>query len=163
MSDGRHWITNGTTSLEPIVNPLAGACHEGFVPTHIHVLDNPGVEDVTESATTLMKTVVTAAGGEEPDVSVQTIEEETDFDAIATYLSSTIAEAREDDVSVAVDITPGRKFWSFISFQSGVRHDVDHLYYVHLDGSYFGEPFPTIPRTAIDLYDFTEVLDAGQT
>lgn len=157
----KYWITNGSNRIEPIVNPIAAACREGFVPTDVHLLDNPAVADVSAAASSLMKTVVTAAGGDEPAVSVETIEDETDFDAIVSYLTDAIEAAGAADAEVAVDITPGRKFWSFISFQSGVRHGVDHLYYIHLDGEYFGEAFPTIPRTAIELYDFTEVLDAG--
>ncbi|MFW6153513.1 MAG: hypothetical protein ACOC42_04055 [Halobacteriota archaeon] len=156
----RMWITNGSTSLPPVINPLAAACHDGYIPTSIHVLSNPTIEAVTESVTTMAKTVVTASGGDEPDVEVTTIDEETEFGAIAEYLADAIQAARSAEAEVAVDITPGRKFWSFISVQSGLHHDVDHLYYVHIDGGYFGETFPTIPRTAIELYDFTEVLDA---
>lgn len=160
MSETRHWVTTSTTRLEPIVNPMAAACRDGFVPTHVSILDNPGVHGVTEAAETLIKTVVTAAGGTTPTVSVETIDDETDYAAIVDYLADAVGSAKEDGAEVAIDITPGRKFWSFISFQAGLRHGVDHLYYVHLDGEYFGESFPTIPRTAIELVDFTEVLDA---
>lgn len=156
----RVWITNGSTSIPPVINPLAAACHGGYVPTAMHLLSNPTIDAVTESVTSMAKTVVTAAGGDEPAVEVTTIDEETDFEAIATYLADTTDEAQANDAEVAIDITPGRKFWSFISVQSGLHHDVDHLYYIHIDGEYFGETFPTIPRTAIELYDFTEVLDA---
>ena len=59
---------------------------------------------------------------------------------------------------VALRAEIGREFWSIISFQAGLRYEADHLYYIHLEGEYFGESFPTIPRTAIELVDFTEVL-----
>ncbi|WP_290819505.1 hypothetical protein [Halovivax sp.] len=154
----RVWITNGSTSVGPVVNALAAACHEGYRPTDVYVLDNPGITDVTDAAASMIKTVVTANGGAEPTVSVETIAEERDFDAIVAYLSGAIEDARDADAEIAVDVTPGRKFWSIIGFRAGLEYDVDHLYYVHLDGDYFGESYPTIPRTAIDLVDFTEVL-----
>jgi hypothetical protein len=54
--------------VAPIVNPLNAACHDGFVPTDIYVLSNPGIDDVTERAASMMKTVVTANDGPEPIV-----------------------------------------------------------------------------------------------
>lgn len=156
---GRVWITNGSTSIAPVVNPLTAACHDGFVPTDIYVLDNPGIEDVTESVVSLMKTVVTAHGGEEPSIEVETIEDEVDFGAIIDYLQTAIEAGHEGDSEIAVDVTPGRKFWSIISFRAGFEYDVDHLYYVHLATSdHYGECFPTIPRSAISLIDFTEAV-----
>jgi len=155
----RVWITNGSTSIPPVVNPLTAACHEEYVPTDIFLLENPGITDVTEPAASLMKTIVTAHGGEEPEITVETIDEETNFDAILAYLQSAIEAGREADADVAVDITPGRRFWSIISFQAGLKHDVDHLYYSHVKSEdYFGECYPTIPRPSLDLIDFTEVL-----
>lgn len=155
----RVWITNGSTSIAPVVNPLAAACHDEYLPTDIYVLNNPIIEDITDAATSLMKTVVTAHGGEEPEITVETIDAETDFDEILAYLQSAIEAGADANADIAVDITPGRRFWSVISFQAGVKHDVDHLYYSHVKTEeYFGECYPTIPRTALDLIDFTEVL-----
>lgn len=155
----RVWITNGSTRIAAVVNPLAAACHEDYVPSDIYVLDNPAISDVTADATTLMKTIVTAHGGDEPTITVETIDEETDFEAITDYVQSAIGEGTDDDADVAVDITPGRRFWSVISFQAGITRDVDHVYYAHVETeSYFGECYPTIPRTAFTLFDFTEVV-----
>ncbi|WP_114579052.1 hypothetical protein [Saliphagus sp. LR7] len=154
----RVWVTNGSTSVAPIVNPLNAACREGFEPTDVYVLDNPFIEEVTDRAVSMIKTIVTAHGGDEPTVTVETIEEERDFEAIVEYLQTAIEAGHDGGAEIAVDVTPGRKFWSIISFQAGRKLNVDHLYYVHLDGGYFGESYPVIPRTAIELIDFTEVL-----
>ncbi|MFT4889952.1 MAG: hypothetical protein ACI9YT_000863 [Halobacteriales archaeon] len=153
------WITNGSTSIAPVVNPLNAACHQGYVPTDIYVLENPLIEDVTESVTTMMKTIVTAHGGDEPDITIESIDDELDFEAIIQYLRSAIEAGQEENAEVAVDVTPGRKFWSIISFRAGLNADVEHVYYIHLEtGDYFGEVYPEIPRTAVDLVDFTEVV-----
>lgn len=152
------WITNGSTSVAPVVNPLIAACHQGFVPTDIHVLDNPGISDITSATTSLMKTVVTAHEGEEPTVEVHHIDDELDFPAIIDYLQTAIEAGKDTDSEIAVDVTPGRKFWSIIGFRAGFEYDVDHLFYTHIKSSdFFGESYPTIPRTAVELIDFTEV------
>lgn len=155
----RIWITNGSTSIAPVVNPLAAACHDGYVPNTIYILENPLISDVTESVVTMMKTIVTAAGGDEPEITVEQIDDEVDFDSIISYLQNAIESHKEEATEVAVDVTPGRKFWSIISFQVGITQDVDHLYYIHLEtGEYFGQVYPEIPRTAINLIDFTEEI-----
>lgn len=154
----RVWITNGSTSVAPVVNPLNAACHEGYIPTHIYILDNPGITDITASATSLMKTIVTAHGENEPEIEVHHLDDEIDFEGIIEYTQSAIQAAQNEDDEVAMDVTPGRKFWSIISFRVGLQHDVDHLFYTHIKSSeFFGESYPTIPRSAIELIDFTEV------
>lgn len=154
----RLWITNGSTTLAPVVNPLTAACDGGYIPTDLYVLTNPGIEPLTESVETLMKTVVTAAGGEEPTIAIERIDDETDFEAIATYLTTAVESGQSDGAEIAIDVTPGRKFWSILSFRAGLKYDVDHLYYTHLPGEYFGELYPTIPRESFELIDFTEVI-----
>lgn len=57
-----------------------------------------------------MKTAVTAQGGEEPSITVETIDEETDFEAITTYLRSAIEAGDDANADIAVDISPGRRF-----------------------------------------------------
>lgn len=155
----RVWITNGSTSIAPVVNSLAAACHNGYVPTDIYVLNNPIIDDVTDAATSLMKTIVTAHGGNEPSITVETIDHETDFEAIIAYLRSAIDAGTDANADIAVDITPGRRFWSIISFQAGLKHGVSYLFYSHVKTEeYFGVCYPAIPRTAINLIDFTEVI-----
>lgn len=153
----RVWITNGSTSIAPVVNPLTAACDQGYVPTDVYILDNPQISDVTESIRTMMKSVVTAYGGDEPEITVETIEDELDFEAILAYLRSAITASEDIDAEVAIDVTPGRKFWSAIGFRAGFEYGADHIYYIRVPGTYFGESYPTIPRTSIDLVDFTEV------
>lgn len=155
----RVWITNGSTTVAPIVNTLNAACLDGYLPTDIHLLENAGIDTVTEAAASQMKTIVTASGGDEPTVSRHAIDDELDFEAIATYLTSTIEEGEEADAEIAIDVTPGRRFWAIIAFQAGNQFDVDHLYYGHiLSDEFYGTPYPNIPRTAMHLVDFTEVL-----
>jgi hypothetical protein len=154
----RLWVTNGSTRVAPIVNGLIAACESGFAPTEIRLLSNPTITEVTEAAASVMGEVLRAHDEPEPTVRIEQIDEETDFEAILAYIEAALAEPSAD-AEVAIDITPGRRFWSVISFQAGIRHDVEHLYYAHVDSeSYFGASYATIPRTAIDLIDFRELV-----
>lgn len=155
----RVWITNGSTRVAPVVNPLAAACEAEYVPSEIYVLDNPAVSDITDEAVSLMKTTVTAYGENEPEIVVEQIEDETDFDAIIRFLTDAIPDKTEREGKVAVDVTPGRKFWSIISFRAGITYDADHLYYLHVKSDeFFGRVYTTIPRPGVELIDFTEVV-----
>lgn len=156
---GTAWITNGSTSLAAVVNPLAAACDGGYVPEAIYFLDNPGIEERTERVESMMETVVTAHGGEPPSISVTSLEHELAFGAIVDFIRSSVEEARAAGGEVAIDVTPGRKFWSIISFRAGFEYEVDHVFYSHLKSNdFYGMCYPEIPRTAIELIDFTEEL-----
>lgn len=155
----RVWITNGSTSVAPIVNPLNAACHAGFVPSDVYLLTNPTIEDVTDRAAPMIETITEESGGETPRVTIESIEDELAWDAIVAFLRDAIEAGRGADAEVAVDVTPGRKFWSIISFRAGQKYGADHLFYSHVHSeAYYGTAYPTIPRTAMGLVDFTEVL-----
>lgn len=155
----RVWITNGSTSIPPVVNPLIAACHEGYLPTDVYILDNPSIAPVTDAATEMIENVLTHYSGGDPEVTISSIEDEADFDAISDFVTGHIDQAQSVGADVAVDVTPGRKFWSIFSFRAGLLFEVDRLYYLHvLSDEYFGQCYPTIPRTATELIDFTELI-----
>jgi len=41
----RIWITNASTNVEAVVNPVLAACDVGYVPDRIHLLENPGIDE----------------------------------------------------------------------------------------------------------------------
>ena len=152
------WVTIGTPTMPGILNPLTAACDQGYVPDEVWVLSNPGVADYVAEATDLFEVIIDAYDGE-ADVSVHDLEHETDFHGIIGFYRSTIETARGQGDTVAVDVTPGRKFMSAIAFQAGFKFDADHVFYFHRKaGGYYGQYYAEIPRTATDLIDFKEVL-----
>jgi hypothetical protein len=154
----RIWLTNGTPTTPAILNPLAAACDQGFVPDEAQILSNPGVEDSVTAASDYAEHIVDAYGGD-AEVSTYNLADETDFRGIIEFYRSAIDAAKENDDSVAVDVTPGRKFMSAIAFQAGFRFGADHVYYFHRKaGGYYGQLYAEIPRTATDLIDFMEEL-----
>lgn len=156
----RYWVTTASPTIEAVINPLTAACTEaGYVPNEVRILDNPDVRDDSELAADLIEQIVTAHGAPEPTIEFVTIDSERDFEDIVAYHRQAIAEAQAANTPVAIDVTPGRKFMSAIAFQAGIQFDADHVYYLYLHSSdYYDRCYPDLPRTGVDLVDFTEVF-----
>ena len=154
----RIWVTNGTPTMPGILNPLTAACDRGYLPDEVWVLSNPGVTVSVDDATDRFEKIIKAYGGD-ANILKYNLDDETDFHGIIEFYRSTIEAARENGDTIAVDVTPGRKFMSAIAFQAGFRFDADHVFYFHRKaGGYPGQFYAEIPRTATDLIDFKEVL-----
>lgn len=155
----RAWITNSSTHVEAMVNPINAACQEGYVPDTLYMLENPGVTEAVDQAIELATAVIESYGGETPEIELTTLERDTEFDRILEHITSAIEAVKEGGGEVAVDITPGRKFMSAIAFAAGLEYDADHVYYFYIQSADFhGMSYPDMPRTAAQLYDFAEVL-----
>lgn len=153
------WVTTSSNKVEPMVNSINAACEEGFVPDKLHFMKNPGVEAVVEEAIELTWDIIEAYDGEEPTVSVTELDDELEFERIKTHVISAVTDAVERGDEVAVDFTPGRKFMSAFAFAGGMNWGADHVYYFYvISDAYHGLLYPEIPRTAVTLYDFTELM-----
>lgn len=155
----RAWITNSSTTLEAMINPITAACHEGFIPTDLYLLQNPGVTEEIEQAITIARTVIKGYGGDEPEIHLTELESDRQFDRVLTHFSDGISTVKAGDGEVAVDITPGRKSMSAIAFAAGIEYDADHIFYLYLaSDDLHAQCYPEMARTATQLYDFTEAL-----
>lgn len=153
------WLTTMSTNLEAVINPLAAACEEGFLPDELYVLENPGVSEQFDDITSMMERVVIEYGGEAPTLSVTHLDAETEFQRIVEHFQKPIAQIHEDGGTAAVDVTPGRKFMSAIAFQAGIQFDADHVFYLYIgNNQFYGRLYPDVPRPVLNLFDFTEVL-----
>lgn len=153
------WLTTMSTHLEAVINPLAAACEEGFLPDELHVLENPGVGEQFDDITSMMERIVVEYGGDAPDLNVTYLERETDFQGIVDHFREPIAQSRNTSGTVAVDVTPGRKFMSAIAFQAGMQFDADHVFYLYISNNqFYGRLYPDVPRPVTELVDFQEVF-----
>lgn len=151
------WVTNASTNVEAVVNPVSAACQDGFVPDIVHLLENPGVDEQGEQALAAIEEIVGHYGGD-ASVESEMLDDERDFEAIVDYYQRTIDDA-PDSHETAVDVTPGRKFMSAMAFQAGLQYDADHVYYLYVHSStYYDRSYPEIPATGVDLMDFTGVF-----
>lgn len=152
------WVTSGTPTMPGVVNPLTAACDQGYIPEEVHVLSNPSVADDVAAANEKL-TAVLDAYESAAEIQTHNLDDETDFEGIVEFYRATINAARAKGNEIAVDFTPGRKFMSAIAFQAGFRYEADHVFYFHRRaGGYHGQYYPEIPRTAVELIDFAEVL-----
>lgn len=153
------WLTTMSTNLEAVINPLAAACENGFLPDELYVLENPGVSEQFDDITSMMERVVIEYGGEAPGLSVTHLDTETDFRRIVEHFQKPIAQIHEEGGTAAVDVTPGRKFMSAIAFQAGIQFDADHVFYLYIaNNQFYGRLYPDVPRSVLELFDFTEVF-----
>lgn len=153
------WITTSSTNVPAIVNSLNAACDQGFIPNQLHLLENPEVVAEVERALDVSVEVIDAYGGNEPSIHVTEIEDELSFGDIHQHVKNSIEDVKADDGEVAVDFTPGRKFMSAITFTAGMKYGADHVFYFYLkEPGHYGRFYPAIPRSAVELIDFTEEL-----
>ena len=154
----RAWVTTSSTNVEAVINPLIAACQDGFVPTTLYYIETPKVEEEMAEVEELAKTIIEAYDGDMVSIEVTQLEEEADFDGIHAHVKGAIEETKEADGVVAVDVTPGRKFMTAFAFAAGMQYGADRVHYLYLDRREYGYLYPELPRTSIELYDFTEVM-----
>ena len=92
-----------------ILNPLMAACDEGYVPDEVSILTNPDVAETVDEACEHLEVIVDRYGGD-AEIEQRELLEETNFGEIVHYYRSAIQDARSTGGTVAIDITPGRKF-----------------------------------------------------
>jgi hypothetical protein len=152
------WISVGSTTTGSVIDPLTAACEDGFVPDTVYLLGNPSIDHKMGELADMTSEVIEVYD-EEPEIKLRETETETSFDELYLTIRDCIEEAQEQDSEVAVNFTPGRKFMTAIAFQTGMKCDVEHLYYFHIHSSdNYGKSYPEIPRTAADLIDFREEM-----
>jgi len=151
------WITTSSTNPEAVLNPLIAACEQGFVPDRLYHLESDDIAEEMSQVRDVAQTVVKRYGDKDLQINNTSVPSDPDFDLIHTYIKSSIEDIEEDD-TIAVDITPGRKFMTAITFATGLQNGADHVYYLYLNPRRYGLLYPELPRTATTLYDFTEVL-----
>lgn len=153
----RVWVTRASPTVQAVVDPVTAACEQGFVPTTVHLVRNPSVEEAADEALRTIEAIVDTYG-ESVTTHTERLADERDFEDIAEYYRDAVTDAPADS-EIAVDLTPGRKFMAAMAFQAARQFDADRIHYLYIhDSKYYDRPYPEVPRTAVDLIDFTEVI-----
>jgi len=106
-----------------------------------------------------MEHVVVEYGGDQPELSVTSLESETDFQGIVEHFREPMQRIKEEGGTAAIDVTPGRKFMSAIAFQAGIQFEADHVYYLYVSNNrFYGRLYPDVPNPVVELVDFQEVF-----
>lgn len=152
------WVTATSPTIEAVVNPFVAACEQGTVPDELVLLCNPSIEAASDRARGLCESVADVHGRDSLEVETTALDDDRDYASIVDFYRSAIGDA-DPDTTVAVNVTPGRKFMSAIAFQAGMQYEADHVYYFYLDSSeFYDRVYPDVPRTGADLVDFAEVF-----
>ena len=103
--------------------------------------------------------------GLQPDIHTHPFDE-TDFSSYARTLGSLVRNEKQAGNTVAIDMTPGRKYMSAFSMYLGVGIDIeekaDFIFYHHLlDLSFGSNPYPLIPSNQRTLYNMKDEALGG--
>ena len=155
------WITNISTSKFAGINTLwAAMMREDFIPDKVHLIHlHSGKVDKESQKTARIGYLNLLKRYANPEKLVLHDYDETKFSNIARDMQSLVREEKSEGNTVAIDMTPGRKFMSAFSMYMGVglglEHKADKIYYLHVKelGQYSGLPFPMIPSNLMTLYD----------
>ena len=156
------WITTVSTSAFAAINTLWAAIgSHDYLPRRVHLLANHELDRAmhVERVANGFRCVLEAYGVE-PEIKVHPFEE-TDFSSYAGTLGNLVFAEKRRGNTVAIDMTPGRKYMSALSLYLGLGSDVeynaDRVFYHHLsDLSYGGKPYALIPASLPTLYDLKE-------
>ena len=126
---------------EPVVSSVYAFAEEYGPPVHVHLFPSRA----TEALVPVVGAAVKALLGE---VEVEhTVVDETDIEACFRAVAGVVGEMKGRGLSVAVDVTPGRKTMSVAAYKAAVEGGADLVLYLHLRcPEYEGEIYPFIPR-----------------
>ena len=156
----RSWITTGSIYVESVVNPIIAGCDYGYIPDKFYFLETPSTRETMDRVKHMVPEITAAYDSQisEVDIEVTELEKENNFEGIYNHVTEAISESCKNDAEVAVDITPGRKFMTAITFATGMKESADHVYYLYLEARARGLTYSELPRTGTHLYDFVEVM-----
>ena len=133
------WITNVSTSKFAGVNTLwAAIMREDFIPDRVHLIADEMVKEKGYLAAALKgyQCVLNRYGNEEEPIVHDVVE--TEFADLAKKLESIVHEEKTKGHTVAIDMTPGRKYMSAFAMYMGVGADEKHrakkFYFLHERG-----------------------------
>ena len=159
------WITNVSTSKFAGVNTLwAAIMREDFIPDRVHLIADEMVKEKGYLAAALKgyQCVLNRYGNEEEPIVHDVVE--TEFADLAKKLESIVHEEKTKGHTVAIDMTPGRKYMSAFAMYMGVgadvKHRADRIYYLHVKGlkNHTGQPYPMVPSNLMTLYDLKKEI-----
>ena len=156
------WITTVSTSSFAVINSLWAAIrHHDYLPKKVHFMANEMLSHQKYLDDVKMGFECILEGYDvEPKIEIHTFKE-TDFSSYAKTLGQLVFAEKRRGNTVAIDMTPGRKYMSALSLYLGLGSDIeykaDKVFYHHLtDLSYGGKPYPLIPANLPTLYDMKE-------
>jgi len=142
----RSWIATIGTSPFAVINTLWAACKsDKYVPDNVIWIINTQIHsDIVETVKDWTSGILIAYGVKRPVIN-DILVDETDVLGLRDTIYGAIHQSKKMG-TIAIDMTPGRKYMSAIAMQSGIAAGADKIYYLFLsDIRYQDTPFALIP------------------
>lgn len=155
----KSWITTIGTSPFAVINTIWAACKsDEYVPDNIIWITNEHIStDIVDSVNDWTCEILNAYGVNKPMLNEISVDE-TDVMGLHDVVFNTIQKSKSMG-TVAIDMTPGRKYMSAIAMQCGIEAGADKIFYLFLsDSRYQDIPFPLIPVKKQSLFEMSSVF-----
>lgn len=159
----RVWISIVGWSSFAVINPLWAACcceeENQFIPEKVIIFNNGYKNEVVKKNLKIVKDWITRIlkvyGIEDPIIEPIDADED-DINEFTEIFKKVIKE--HENNTIAIDMTPGRKFMSSIGMSIAMKYKVEKLYYLQLWGrEYQNQPYIKIPLTNQKLINIMEL------
>ena len=159
------WISNVSITRFAGVNTLwAAITKDGYIPERVHLLADEVVRQKGHLDQAIADVSTLIKGYGRPVESITHDIVEIEFMKLAEGLRNIVYDEKQTGNTVAIDMTPGRKYMSAFAMYMGVAKDLTHkadrIYYLHIQDlkQHRGKPFPLIPSSLMTLYDIKKEL-----
>lgn len=155
----RSWITTVGPSPFALINTFwAAADRDGWFSDRIFLVYNEKTQSLLPGISGALTKITEEYSNKTPEIRCSLIDEDDLEDVFRTY-QRIINEERDLKNSIAIDITPGRKYMSAFSLYAGLKDgSIDRIYYIHIRGKKFmNQPYPMIPAPYCDLEDIVSI------
>lgn len=158
------WISTVGWSSFAVINPLWAACfleQEYFIPEKVVLLNNATKNETIRKNCQIVKSwieqILKEYDVEKPIFKFVNADEDN-MNEFTEVFKQQFQKYKND--TVAIDMTPGRKFMSSIAMSIAIKNKVEKLYYLHLWGREYQDlPFIKIPLINQKLINIMELLD----
>jgi len=164
------WISNVSITRFAGLNTLwAAITKDGYIPERVHLLADEVVREKGHLRRAIADVSTLIEGYGKPVETITHDIVEIEFMKLADKLRRIVFDEKQTGNTVAIDMTPGRKYMSAFAMYMGVakelKHKADIIYYLHVQDlkQHRGKPYPLIPASLMTLYDIKKELLEDRT
>ncbi len=159
MSEKRAYITILGRSVWALLNTYYAVLMEkSYYPDSVYIYAEDIYAEELEKAAEGIK-ILSEEFGFTPEIHAEIVNE-ADFIKAGKEISQLIKKLKEEECSIAIDITPGRKALVAAALIPAVKHRMDHVFYLAVK-RLEPKPYMMIPLSIQQLKDFMEAGGNG--
>jgi hypothetical protein len=150
----RAYITNLGRSTWALVNTYYAVLREKqYFPDNVYIFTERTYKPELEKAKAAIN-ILSEEFEVQPDIQTKVVHD-WDFLAAGKEIFGTVKKFKENGYEVAIDITPGRKALVVASLISGIKVNIDYVFYLAIRSTDdAAKPYMMIPRQIQNIRDF---------